>query len=190
MDSSNFTWFDHRLADWRQEQVLMRLHEGDRLIDLGCGAEPVLLRKASPIIHWGIGFDYDAHNLRERNFFVRRATITDTFPLPNHTATVVSMTAVIEHFSLNDALNIFKACQRVLLPGGRVILTTPSPFGKYPLETIARLTPLIAKGEVFDHRHYYSKRDLAYLAAQASLHLIHYSTFEWGGNSAAVLVNQ
>ncbi len=168
----------------------MRLHPGERLIDFGCGAEPVLLRKASPIIHWGIGFDYDANNLREQNFFVRQARISDTFPLPNHSATAVSMTAVIEHFSKDAALNLLKACKKVLLPGGRVILTTPTPLGKYPLETVARLTPLVAKGEVFDHQHYYSKYDLAYSAAHAGLHLIHYDTFEFGGNSVAVLINQ
>lgn len=190
MDSSNFTWFDHYLADWRQEQVLMRIHRGERLIDFGCGADPVLLRKASPLIAWGIGFDYDAPNLREKNFFVRKATITDHFPLPDHTATAVSMTAVIEHFTQSDAIHLLAACKKVLIPGGRVLLTTPTPLGKYPLETVARVTPLVAKAEVFDHKQYYSKYNLAYVAAHAGLHLIHYNTFELGGNSIAVLINQ
>lgn len=52
------------------------------------------------------------------------------------------------------------------------------------------LRPLTLWWEVFDHKHYYSKHDLAYIAAQAGLHLAYYGTFELGGNSVAVLISQ
>lgn len=190
MDTSHFTWFDRKLANWRQDQVLHRLLPGERLIDFGCGAEPVLLQKASPYIRWGIGFDYDANNVRQGNILVRKAHITDSFPLPDYSATCVSMTAVIEHFSQEDALSLLVACQKVLLPAGRVILTTPTPQGKWVLEPVAQLTPLVAKAEVFDHKHYYSQNELGYLAVKAGLTLALYKRFEVGCNSAAVLINQ
>lgn len=172
----------------RQQQVLQRLLPGERLIDFGCGAEPVLLRKASPFIRWGIGIDYDAIPLREGNIIVRKDTVVDAFPVPNESASAVSMTAVLEHFSVEDARRILQACYKVLIPGGRVILTTPTPEGKWVLEPVARFTPLVAKAEVLDHKQYYSKTDIAMLAQSAGFSMAEYTRFELGGNSVAVLV--
>lgn len=187
MDSAHFTWFDRILANERQLQVLKRLVPGESLLDFGCGAEPVLLRKAASFISYGVGIDYDAVHLDEGNIIVRKALVKDKFPLPDSYIDVVSMTAVLEHFSQSDALYILQAARAVLKPGGRVILTTPTPEGKWILEPVARLTPLIAKAEVLDHKHYYSQSDIMNLARQAGLYLTEYSRFEFGGNSVAVL---
>lgn len=54
----------------------------------------------------------------------RAVDLSDVLPLPDQTADWIIFQEGIEH--LPDHLKILKECQRVLKPGGRMILTTPN----------------------------------------------------------------
>jgi ubiquinone/menaquinone biosynthesis C-methylase UbiE len=74
---------------------------------------------------------------------------------------VVTMTAVLEH--LDNPGEVLTECYRVLRPGGRLLLTTPSPLAKPVLEFLAFRLGLISRREITDHKYYFSKRELRQL---------------------------
>jgi len=49
---------------------------------------------------------------------------------------IITMLAVLEHIDINKVESIFKEIYRILKPGGRFILTTPSPKSKWILKLL------------------------------------------------------
>jgi len=97
--------------------------KGLRVIDIpaGNGATTEILSEA--------GAEVEAFDLFPEYFLVkgiecRRADITRGIPVPDACADMVTCQEGIEHFS--DQLRTLKEINRVLKPGGRLLLTTPT----------------------------------------------------------------
>ena len=97
------------------------------------------------------------------------------------------MLALIEHIEIASVTKLFRELSRILKPGGKVVLTTPTPFGKVILEFLAFKMHIISAKEVGDHKKYYEKKDLENLAKNYGFKIESYKTFQMGGNSICVL---
>jgi 2-polyprenyl-3-methyl-5-hydroxy-6-metoxy-1,4-benzoquinol methylase len=116
------TPLDRLLQRMRVRVALPQVPRGARLLDVGC-ADGALLRAAAPRIREGIGIDPDApagDARLQRGRFPEDLRATGTFD-------AITMLAVFEHFPESDRARVVDACRRLLRPGGRVILTVPSP---------------------------------------------------------------
>jgi 2-polyprenyl-3-methyl-5-hydroxy-6-metoxy-1,4-benzoquinol methylase len=123
--------FDSPLPD-RMKQVLQRVH-GPRLLDVGCYDASFLdavVRSRSDLD--AVATDYDPENLRIARFLrpelasqVVEASVYD-LPFEDDRFDCVTFQEVIEH--LEGAALALKELNRVLRPGGTLLLSTPNAY--------------------------------------------------------------
>ena len=77
--------------------------------------------------------DVDLEDLRKANVVWN---LTDRFPLSDGSRSLIYSEHVMEHFSVEDGLKIFRECRRLLVPGG--VLRTAMPSLEYCVESYAR----------------------------------------------------
>lgn len=187
MNTRNFNQLDILIARWRLSQVLRWIPAQAQLLDFGCGTQAFLLKALVGRIEYGYGIDYDATPSKTKHYQIINTTVTNRLPFPPKMFGVVTLLAVLEHMTPSQARQLFKEFHRVLQPGGRVVLTTPTPASQWLLELLAFRVKIISYAEIADHKHYYSQQDIAKLAQKAGFRLVTYSTFQAGLNSLAVL---
>ncbi len=136
------------------------LAPGLRVLDLGCGAgELTALAAAAAGAQHVVGVDVAASALARARALhpeldLRLAEIDGPLPLPDNSVEVVWASEVIEHVA--DTARWLSEVRRVLVPRGRLLITTPSH---------GRLRMLIGGVERFsaplgDHLHLYTSRSL------------------------------
>jgi SAM-dependent methyltransferase len=100
---------------------------GARVLDIGC-ADGVLYREATPLA-WYVGIDPD---VSEATPLGNGRFIRDVFPTSSLDAKerfdVIAAIAVLEHVPSEAQRAFAAACATHTVPGGRVIITVPSPL--------------------------------------------------------------
>ena len=176
------------LRRWRLRRVEPYLPDGGTLLDLGCGWEAALLRHAAPRLRLGFGLDPKAepHDLPENVRVVRHRLEDVPWPLPEERVDAVSLLAVLEHLEPETANVVLDEVRRVLRPGGRLLLTVPTPRGKPVLELLAFGLGVVNPEEIRDHKLYYDRRRLAAVLAARGFAVERYVAFQLGCNSFCV----
>jgi predicted SAM-dependent methyltransferase len=80
-----------------------------------------------------INVDLEAR--RKANLFWN---LTDRFPIADGSCSLIHSEHVMEHFSVEDGLTIFRECRRLLVPGG--VLRVAMPSLEYGVETYVKDT--------------------------------------------------
>ncbi len=115
---------DYILRDWRIRKAIAYVRPGDRLLDVGC-FDGHLIEQVRNRVAEAIGLD----PLAEPRSDGRVRIINETFPtaksLNNDEFDCLTMLAVLEH--LPNVSAVADECFRVLKPGGRLVITVPSP---------------------------------------------------------------
>jgi 2-polyprenyl-3-methyl-5-hydroxy-6-metoxy-1,4-benzoquinol methylase len=123
---------------------------GARVLDIGC-ADGVLHREI-PSLGFYVGIDPDASpaTLLENGRFIR-----DTFPTPELGAAehfdVITAMAVLEHVSRDAQPAFARACAEHIVPGGRLLITVPSPVVDSIIDVLKRASVLDG---MKDEQHY------------------------------------
>jgi SAM-dependent methyltransferase len=126
------------------------------IADLGCGHSAPLLRTLlhSGVMAHAIGVDLaPAENLTDVRLELLRGDLNAPLPIRDASVDVALSLAVLEHLT-EPALHL-REIRRILKPDGRLLLTTPSPSGKYLLEFLAFRLGVIDRREIEDHKKYY-----------------------------------
>ncbi|NPV70665.1 MAG: class I SAM-dependent methyltransferase [Firmicutes bacterium] len=171
------------IANMRYAKVRRLVPAGSVLCDLGCGPDGRFLQALldSGTISKGYGFDRNVDRVRERGEMVLSPLdLNSGIPLQGASIDCVTMLALLEHLSKPAA--VIEDVFRVLKPGGRIILTTPSPCSKALLEFLAFRLQLISAEEIRDHKRYYSETDLRALLGDKSFTGVVYKRFQFGLN--------
>ncbi len=102
-------------------------HSKGRLLDVGCGGGV-----AMKLMHdWGWqveGVDFDTgaiQNARSKGLTVHQGSVAD-LALPDGSFDAITMSHIIEH--VHDPIGFLKHANRLLKPGGRVVLATPNAW--------------------------------------------------------------
>ena len=107
--------------EWRRDLLLGEVVEGERVLDLGCGAGRFLSLLDNVV---GAEVAEEAARRARRHGEVVLVEADGSLPFAHAEFDVIWCSEVIEH--VPDALGLLQECRRVLRPGGRVILTTPN----------------------------------------------------------------
>jgi len=148
----------------RVGKIVPLIPKGANLLDLGCGYRGELLTQVAEIIGEGVGVDLSVKNTRDTKIKLMEGRVDDPLPYPSGEADMVTALAIIEHVHLPELM--LSESYRVLKRGGKLVVTTPSALGKWPLELLSRIH-LISRAEIADHKRYYSKKSLELAIKQA-----------------------
>ncbi len=96
----------------------------------------------------------------------------------------ILMVALLEH--LRHPATALRKVAPLLRAGGRILVTTPHPAGRFPLEAGAALG-LLSSHAAEEHERLLSRKDLNTAAGQAGLEIVLYRRFLLGFNQLAVL---
>lgn len=136
-----------------------------KILDLGCGSTPYFLSTTNFAGKYGL--DPFATPLENSDINLTQAAFKGgSLPYADSTFSVVTMLAVVEHIELADLKLILKEAYRVLAPGGRLIMTTPSPWTDGLLKLLAKLH-FLSHEEIEEHKDLLSLVDLKSLSLEA-----------------------
>ncbi len=151
----------HGNINVRMREPILRLLDvkrGETVLDAGCGLGYFLLKlqQTGATLH---GMDVSPESVE----FVRKHITphvqvgsVETIPYPENTFDKILFCEVIEH--IEDDANVLREIRRVLKPGGRVVITTPSLKG---FRATAKLKQLgHHHGGEFHYRDGYFPQDL------------------------------
>jgi len=187
MNTKNFNIIDKIVAKYRLSKVLGSVDRSDRILDFGCGARSYLLELAKEKIKYGVGVDYDVEAKKEGKIEYLRQRVKGKLSFKDKSFDKVFMLAVLEHIEPKEVNNIFFELKRVLVKGGKIVLTTPTPKSRWLLEFLAFRLRIISKEEIADHKKYYDKADIERLSRDVGLKLTSYELFFASLNSCAIL---
>lgn len=159
----------------------------DRILDFGCGHQAYLLRYLKGKIKSGIGLDYDVENYEDGSIQLIKHRFKKKLPFGKYSFNKIVMLAVLEHINLDETGKLFNEYHRILTDEGRLILTTPTPFGRPILEFMAFKLGIISKVEMADHKKYYDRGDIEELTRKTGFKIVTYRTFQLGMNSFCIM---
>jgi SAM-dependent methyltransferase len=111
---------------------------------------------------------------------VKKADLTKKFPLPDKTADVVTMLAVLEHLPKPE--RVVKEAFRILKPGGVFLVTVPSQMSEPILEFLAKIG--LVRDEMIDqHETYFTHELLRKVAKEAGFKEVEVNSWELGCNT-------
>jgi SAM-dependent methyltransferase len=159
---------------------------GARILDVGC-ANGDFLRELGSRIHGSVGIDPTAPATPgrtsggDRYRLVRGwfpADLDDDGPFD-----AITMLALFEHIAETDRARVVESCRRLLVPGGRIVMTIPAPIVDRMLDVLRALR--LVHGMDADAHHGYRPEETARWFE--GFRLVRHEPFEFGLNHLFVL---
>jgi SAM-dependent methyltransferase len=119
-----YTGVDRFIARQRFRAAYTYIRVGSRVCDLGCGLDAAFLDYAGDRITEGVGVDDQVQDGPRGRWLCVQSDIRGALPLASGAYDHVVMLAVLEHLVQPEP--VLREANRVLAPGGSLILTWPS----------------------------------------------------------------
>jgi 2-polyprenyl-3-methyl-5-hydroxy-6-metoxy-1,4-benzoquinol methylase len=123
---------------------------------------------------------YPEHKFFQRDFNQDALALTGCFD-------TILMAAVLEHLKAPQLL--FRQLGSYLLPGGQIVITTPTPLGGL-VHTVGSKVGMFYTEAANEHEAFYTRASLTSLAEGSGLMMISYKTFLLFGNQLAIFVTK
>ncbi|VVB51864.1 Ubiquinone biosynthesis O-methyltransferase [uncultured archaeon] len=150
----------------KAEKIIPDSARKGRILDVGCGAYPVFLSATNFSEKYGV----DKHVSSNQNLpgIQIKASDVEEQPLPFDDGyfDAVTMLAVIEHIKPERVPEVLKEVRRVLKQGGTLVVTTPAPWTRIPLNLMAKIR-LVSREEIHEHTAYYTTTSIRTQLADA-----------------------
>ncbi len=170
---------DRILQRWRIAKAARWIKPGARLLDIGC-ADGAIFQFLSDRISSGIGID---PNVKKESSIGRGRMVSGFFPndLPEHEPfDAITLLAVLEHIPSTSQPNLAAECAKYLKPGGKLIITVPSPLVDQILKVLKAIK--IVDGMSLEEHYGYHPNQTAEIFGNARLRLIKHHRFQLGLN--------
>jgi len=123
-EAHEFSFRNEERTDHKRILELLNIKTSDRVLEIGCGFG-VLLNKITSKERIGIETNDSAiKECRNRGLSVIQADVEKGLSFKNSSFDIVIMNEVIEHLKKPEF--VFKECFRILVPGGKIIITSPA----------------------------------------------------------------
>jgi len=113
-DRADYAFVTNHLVETAIRRFAHELH--GRIIDVGCGSQPYRA-------HFGHATTYTGCDVTAKRSPVDFVCPADRIPVEDETFDSVLCTEVLEH--VPDPLSVMREFHRILVPGGRVLITVP-----------------------------------------------------------------
>jgi SAM-dependent methyltransferase len=167
---------DRRIRDLRIARAIRFIPPGARVLDVGCH-DGALFRRLGPALREGIGLDPALAGPLEGD---RYRLIPGTFPAdaPEGAGSfdAVTMLAVLEHVPPAEQPEVAATAYQLLTPGGRLIITVPSPQVDRLLEWMIKLR--ILHGMEAEQHYGFEPAAVAPLMEGVGFALVERATFQ------------
>jgi 2-polyprenyl-3-methyl-5-hydroxy-6-metoxy-1,4-benzoquinol methylase len=173
------------LTSWRFKMARPYL-QGD-VLDIGCGWNPIVTQAPTSLASYvGIEDQHVAAKLHQRfpqHHFLSVDLEDDSFDLGRQ-FDVILMLAVIEH--IYNQKHLMQKVLAHLKPEGRIVITTPTPFGNDVVHRLGAAMGLFSKQAAEDHVVIYNGHRFKILAREFGLEIERYCRFELSCNQLVV----
>jgi SAM-dependent methyltransferase len=173
------TGVDRLLQRWRIGKAAAYLPERARILDIG-SSDGVLFERLGTRIAGGMGID---PTLQSNKNIGPNRLIAGFFPAdmpPEEPFDAITMLAVLEHFPEDQYAALRSGCCKFLKPGGRVIITVPSPFVDQILKVLKALR--LIHGMSLEEHHGYEVRQTPVIFGPPDFRLLKHKRFQLGLN--------
>ena len=170
---------DRILQRWRIAKAAPWIKRNGRLLDVGC-ADGAIFKQLANRISGGVGIDPDVPKPEK---IAGGLLVPGFFPenLPdNQPYDAITMLAVLEHIPQAAQAKLAADCFQYLSPGGRLIITVPSPFVDHILSILKTLR--IVDGMSLEEHYGFKPSDTRPIFEAANLKLIAHRRFQMGLN--------
>lgn len=158
------------------------------VLDLGCGPSPYLGIRNNIKKYYGVDmnpklvahlkFKYPSSNFFKKNLDIDSLNFGTKFD-------VVLMVAFIEH--IYNQKHLFTQVLKNLNSRGRIVITTPTPFGNDFVHRIGTAIGIFSRDAADNHVVIYNKKRFKILARDFGLVIEKYHLFEFGCNQLVVM---
>ncbi len=150
---------------------------GDRLLDVGCH-DRSLIDRVHPRIESAVGIDTNVTSSSDGRVEILRGRFPDDRRFDDACFDCITMLAVLEH--VDDPAVLATECERILAPGGRLVLTVPHPRVDVVLDILMFLG--LADGMAAEEHHGFDVEATRSLFETAKLSLFRERRFQLGLN--------
>jgi 2-polyprenyl-3-methyl-5-hydroxy-6-metoxy-1,4-benzoquinol methylase len=172
---------DRFLQNWRVRKAAPYIAHGDRVLDLG-SSDGVLFERLGICGPGSMGIDPTlASDYRTRQGFrMVRGYFPGSLPPDAGPFDVIVMLAVLEHIPDDQLKPLARGCARLLKPGGRLVITVPSPAVDAILEVLSTLR--LIHGMSLEEHHGYDIAETPSVFGAPEFRLVLHDTFQLGLN--------
>ena len=173
------------LTPWleRRRYAIVKPWVRGSILDVGCG--PGLFAEGCED-YTGVDVNADSIRMLSRKYPSRQFLLMDIehahFDFDRKFETVV-MTAVLEH--LSNPRYVLQQIRGLIGLRGRLVITTPTPLGGR-CHSLGGRIGLFSQEAVHDHKFIYNRSQLTDVLGGCGFSIMHYETFEFGGNQLVV----
>ena len=175
-------FLDRILQEWRARMARPWINAGANVLDIGCH-QGEFLSSLKDRIGPSVGLDPLTTPVETPRYRLLAETFTEPAPFPDASFDVVVMLATLEH--IKDKQPLARECNRLLRPGGRVIITVPSRQVDTIVEWLCRLG--LADGMSLDEHHGFDPTTTPEVFGKHGFELEQRRTFQLGLNHLFVL---
>lgn len=179
------TTVDRILQDWRIRKAAPLIQSGDRVLDLG-SADGVLFDRLGCCGPGSIGIDptLPADHRTRQGFRMVRGFFPEDLPPGSGPFDVIVMLAVLEHFPESGYSGLARGCARLLKPGGRLVISVPSPAVDAMLGVLVKVR--LVHGMSLEEHHGYDIAKTPEIFPEPDFTLRTHETFQLGLNNLFV----
>jgi SAM-dependent methyltransferase len=174
---------DIYLQNVRFKKARKFIRKNDSILDIGAD-DGVMFDKYGSLISSSVGIEPVLSSpVQKGQHQLLPGYFPDACP-PERKYDIITMLAVLEHIPTEVQKNLAHDCSRFLKPGGRIVITVPSPQVDMILDVLGKLK-LIDGMQL--HEHYgFKPKDTFDIFNIPDLKLLHHSTFQFGLNNLFV----
>jgi len=180
---------DRLLQNWRIAKVRPFIASGARILDIGSADGALFSALGNSVGAGSLGVDPTL----KQAVTVNGCTLLPGFfpeavPPASGPFDVITMLAVLEHFPANAYESLRSGCGRFLRPGGKLLITVPSPQVDHILAVLKFLR--LVDGMSLEEHHGFEVADTTRIFPPETFRLIKRGSFQLGLNHLFVFQRQ
>jgi len=168
---------DRLLQSWRERKVRAWLPRDARVLDIGCH-QGEFLEKLGPSIRASVGLDPLATPRETPRYRIVASPFAEPTAFPDRSFEAITLLATLEH--IREKAPLAREARRLLTPGGRLIITVPSPRVDNIVHTLVKLR--LADGMSLEEHHGFKPEETSTIFQASGLELECHETFQLGLN--------